>query len=1056
MNRSLILAVFTVTMIIMMSTATYAASPKHSFACDNCHGRFPSGGGFVSAAKSCTGCHSTNGEASRMPVDSMANYFGSYTAKPMTGSRSTHTFMVSYSGAPAGVISLKTSKSMTVPVPISIAALTATDSSQGGHNLNTTTVNQNGQVTCNRCHNAYGDTYSESMLKISNANDALCYACHKPRQTAVEGSGTHPVDIVYSAVYANKTTAFRKTPLSGNIYNQTANPGNYLASGKIVCTTCHKAHYADSNSATFDNKSSANGFNQDDPAKGLKGQLQNSQGTLLRNDYIGSSATAINTCSSCHKETANINHNGMGQNIQCSHCHAAHVDYTGDGSAKNLRLVRRDFSKISTNSINLIGQNKKVIYNTASSGFMRADGRGICQVCHTPTPGVAIHDELKTTTEDCLACHTHANGFSAADCTSCHGQPPVTSLVGGPNGKSSASYTLDESLSPHATHADPAYYHYACNNCHYNGTPKESHNTAAPSFQSVFVDTANSVGALAGRTNTDTDYNKTTKTCSSVYCHSNGLPRGGVLASYTTTPSWEYGKNKILGTAAECSSCHKSGSGLKTNAHEKHVTTTSIPCYVCHATTVSKSNAITDRTLHANGTKNVKFTTRPANYFGVFSSSWNTVSMTCNNSCHSDGLGGPPVVNPPVWSSPFNSVGYCASCHEAAPTTSLHGIHFNMSVGPNLGTDPSVCNSCHVYAAGSIAHANGQIDLKSGNSCAPCHPGTSPIWVTGAKVTCQSCHTGATASVVVNPSGTYTGPLVGLNGHTLYSCNICHDETKAHIGTSTDKRLRDAATSNELCASCHTLASGKGLPEARIDMPVHGGSINSFAHYNTPADIARINAARASECSGCHDTHGTTNNMGIRTVINGVTVAAYTGGSPVYVVTSAPYNGLCQVCHTFTKYYKNGVASVAHNSTADCLSCHKHKGEGVTWAFQPVNGDCGSCHGYPPVRIVAGTGILSNYSHAKLEDYSGGGGAHAVAGHISKTAVQSEAWTNCNNCHNDLSHATGPSTPEKSFVNVVVDPKFKFNNTSTIKYTNSTCSNVSCHFKPSPNWTNGL
>ena len=37
-----------------------------------------------------------------------------------------------------------------------------------------------------------------------------------------------------------------------------------------------------------------------------------------------------------------------------------------------------------------------------------------------------------------------------------------------------------------------------------------------------------------------------------------------------------------------------------------------------------------------------------------------------------------------------------------------------------------------------------------------------------------------------------------------------------------------------------------------------------------------------------------------------------------------------------------------------------------------------------------------------------------------------------------------------------VDPtKYKFNNNSAIKYNVKNCSNVSCHFKKSPNWTTG-
>jgi hypothetical protein len=125
------------------------------------------------------------------------------------------------------------------------------------------------------------------------------------------------------------------------------------------------------------------------------------------------------------------------------------------------------------------------------------------------------------------------------------------------------------------------------------------------------------------------------------------------------------------------------------------------------------------------------------------------------------------------------------------------------------------------------------------------------------------------------------------------------------------------------------------------------------------------------------------------------------------------------------------------------------------FAFQPGVGGCGGCHGYPPVRDLTGLGVVTNYSSAKFQDYSGGGGAHTVKGHIPKTARQGERWNNCNNCHNSASHNTGGTPAKKAFVNVVVDPQFKFDSATPITYNASTCSNVSCHFKPSPNWTNG-
>jgi hypothetical protein len=205
--------------------------------------------------------------------------------------------------------------------------------------------------------------------------------------------------------------------------------------------------------------------------------------------------------------------------------------------------------------------------------------------------------------------------------------------------------------------------------------------------------------------------------------------------------------------------------------------------------------------------------------------------------------------------------------------------------------------------------------------------------------------------------------------------------------------------------------------------------------------------------------------MSVRTVINGETVN-YNSRSTGLIVTAkngnGKYNGLCQVCHTKVKYFKNYSApDMNHNSGKDCLDCHTHKGR--QFAFEP-NGGCGACHGYPPVRAnvtairLPGTiGTQGNYSSAKFQDYSGGGGAHAVAGHIPKSAEAKQSWTNCTSCHFDQGqHINGGTPVKKSFVNVTVDPQFKFNNFTAIKYNAQTCSNVSCHFKKSPNWTNGL
>jgi predicted CxxxxCH...CXXCH cytochrome family protein len=1056
-------------MIIMMSTACYAFTTPHDFACGDCHGKFPEAGNDNSAMRSsnmCLACHNTTAQATRMPINpgDMSNYFGTVAGQPDKGSRSSHTWNVvaSYQNYTASF---------------------SQEPQNSALNYGWNSVSYVKKVVCVRCHNeGHTGSVASPFLRATNVNDALCLDCHRSRKESdlAVSLGTHPVSDPnlsmrpYSSIYKNKSTALRRTPLSPNSNNPTAKLGNYFKTGRLVCTTCHAPHYADSSSATLDNRSTANGFALDNPALGLKGKMQDSNGLLLRTDQFGATANAINACSSCHKETKNLNHNGNGQNIQCGHCHGAHVrEVTDTDATVNQKLVRRDFSNMSTAKIKL-GANKKVFYKQSTAlRFVRSDNKGICQVCHTPTHGV----DFNATKDSCLLCHTHANGFSAVNCTACHGQPPIADLVSGPNGKSSQDYSLNEANTPHATHASKAYYDYACKNCHYDGTKVGYHNTGTGSFTDVFIDTTGSVGDQVGLTkNSAGNYNPTTKTCSNVYCHSNGNPRVIGIdwkdASHET-PSWNNGRNLIQGKPGECINCHESGNTLLTNAHYAHVTTSAIKCYVCHADTVNSMTAITDRSKHANGTKDVVFVTQPDNYMGIFTASnYDYNNATCTNSCHMSAT--------PVWTN--SATGACGTCHIAVPETSLHPAHFTNLNGPKLGANPD-CASCHIYASGASTHANGEINLKTGNSCDPCHPAAkgTPIWSTAASVTCESCHNGPITSYIVNPSGSYTASPKSSNGHSQYSsaalkhvkCTTCHDATADHIGAgAAQKRL--LLSGNALCNTCHTTAAFKGLSTAHIDMLNHGAAASKPPVTDAFANYTTTNDGRASECSGCHDTHGTSNLSAIRTSINGQSIvytdrsAGFYVSSPITVNGNDFYNGLCQVCHTKTKYFRNNVdpsASLAHTQgDNNCMKCHYHKSkptETVMFAFQGKGGGCGGCHGYPPATPTSLVGLktIGNYSSAKLQSYSGGGGAHTVTGHLPRNIRQGQEWNNCTNCHygNTATHNVGGTPIKRSYVNVIVDPKFKFKNDTSITYNSnaSNCSNVSCHFKPSPGWTNG-
>jgi hypothetical protein len=282
-------------------------------------------------------------------------------------------------------------------------------------------------------------------------------------------------------------------------------------------------------------------------------------------------------------------------------------------------------------------------------------------------------------------------------------------------------------------------------------------------------------------------------------------------------------------------------------------------------------------------------------------------------------------------------------------------------------------------------------------------------------------------------------------GHGQYAasnqCTICHDQNSAHISGSLGDAVRlTLPNDNSQCASCHNNATARVMSSHVLDKNA----------VPTP-DL----------CKECHDVHGTGNLHMIRSTINGKAIT-FTNMSSGFVKMVAPYDGLCQVCHTLTSHYKAGVAETGH-PTKNCLSCHAHN---ASFAFQPGS-TCDACHGYPPVPDGF-VGTHGNYTGARLQDYPNGGGAHTVAAHINKNAKPSEGWANCTICHGNGSlspatHLMSPLPAQQNNVTIDLDDHYRFNNALPLNRsmysgplngsnTTGSCSNTSCHMGPSPVW----
>jgi predicted CxxxxCH...CXXCH cytochrome family protein len=403
-----------------------------------------------------------------------------------------------------------------------------------------------------------------------------------------------------------------------------------------------------------------------------------------------------------------------------------------------------------------------------------------------------------------------------------------------------------------------------------------------------------------------------------------------------------------------------------------------------------------------------------------------------------------------------------------------HFTHASNSVGPKLD-----CSSCHTgYTAtttNGTTHANKVVEISSTSG----YTKTQPIAAGTAWGTCSNgnCHGQATGLVW----GGSIGYKVGND-----NCSTCHSSTTgvtagtpfystkypgqtispsdAKVGAHTYHMLNSNMMSRAfVCSDCHG-------PVALNDANHMNGATNfswsSFTIFSSSLTKKVLPSYSAGTCSNyCHgskmpygDTTGTRRNP--------------SWGSP-FMPTTLTLPASCNGCHGFPPSSASGHPASAASLVA-CKTCHPNVNSAATgYADVFVNkalhidgilqgGGCNGCHGYPPSNKRF-TGSAGNWADARMENYTGGGGAHTIVAHISPMATQDQAWANCTNCHNQSDHVTSPAVfNPSSNIKVTVDPKFKFATDRTAKYNSNkldgnlhipgNCSNVSCHFQKTPQW----
>jgi predicted CxxxxCH...CXXCH cytochrome family protein len=467
------------------------------------------------------------------------------------------------------------------------------------------------------------------------------------------------------------------------------------------------------------------------------------------------------------------------------------------------------------------------------------------------------------------------------------------------------------------------------------------------------------------------------------------------------------------------------------------------------------------------------------------------VAMTCNVYCHGNTL--TPGTNPtPSWVSSGLT---CTSCHSQDGTAMTMGSHNTHATGTSLNL---TCDKCH----GSITstnHMNGSVRWDLGLlTTSPSATYQAVGGVTGkngeTNKLAPSTQYGSCSSIICHGQGSPTwgaksaAPVNGFPYSTA-QCGKCHSmqgdvstanpfystaipkvivKTDAKVGAHTS-HLASVGSASVLCLDCHgnvTLVSAANHMNGTTNFVW-----SDLATHTVPTDPTNIPLKPSYLNGTCSNTycHGAT--------LSGGTNKTPSWNSQTYLpATLSP--AACATCHGFPPQTASGIHSTIATPTGfptSSCGCHPNlNSNGTTYAdifidkSKHINGllegggKCDACHGYPPAnkKFVASA---NNWEFAKMENYTGGGGAHTVAGHIPASANPADKWSNCSNCHKESDHAMSPLVfLPSSNIKVNIDQNNKFSVSRTAKYASNkldgaahvsgNCSNIACHFQKSPKW----
>lgn len=191
----------------------------------------------------------------------------------------------------------------------------------------------------------------------------------------------------------------------------------------------------------------------------------------------------------------------------------------------------------------------------------------------------------------CVTCHTATNGPEA--CHTCHGS---TTNIAPPQDLSNNTLHTAIGVGAHQMHVENTVITrtYACTMCHpqIENFDDADHIDNTPNAEVIFDTLATNSGQL------NTNWNRSTASCSEVYCHGAfALGSGGQIKGKSEPVVW----TALNPDPAACNFCHE----LPPSGHfGQGIYTTPGSCAACHGSVVNSNGVIINKTLHINGQPN--------------------------------------------------------------------------------------------------------------------------------------------------------------------------------------------------------------------------------------------------------------------------------------------------------------------------------------------------------------------------------------------------------------------------------------------------------------------